>query len=206
MTFVEVCAGLCEGHYLCVASLLAALLVVVDVALNCKKDTLIVFATKEWWGMLICQVFFAYIYFRVLQWSGYFAELNHLELFLGIIAYPMLLHSTVLTCTPLGVEYLLKKFEKKFCLGIRDSIDERRAKLLGEWRQIDLQKLDPFIRDYLASHCNDAEIADYIIRLLDDSQQNPETKIYNSRVIYQQVLINVGGLRGIRWIMRSSKR
>lgn len=196
---------LCEEHFLCVASFFAALIFAVNFALDCKGELYIVFLTKEWRHMLIIHFFVAFFYFKVLQLNGYFVVLNYVEISIGIIVYQMLLHSSVLTFSPIGLEYLLLKFESKFRVGIKQSIHEQRAKLLGEWRQIGIQKLDPIIRDYLTSHGKDVENVEYIKKLLDDVKNNPDNEDDNGRVIFDQISKCAGGQRGIRWIMKKSK-
>jgi hypothetical protein len=136
----------------------------------------------------------------------------------AIFGYPLLLQSKLFTIrgeTPAtdksaGPQLLLEVADTLLSPGIRDSIDERRAKTLAKWHECTFEAIGEKARNYLASHDWPAnhsrtkeEVLHWLEELLEDVTSNPSHKPKNTEALFLEVN-RVGGLRGALWILKQA--
>lgn len=159
------------------------------------------------------------VVFVFATWDDATAPLSTAKVFGVLFGYPLLLRSKLFSFrTPQGDEYsagpelVLQMFERLLVPGIKESMRQQSTRLLGEWRGADVAKLTNSVKDYLATHDlpsghprSKEKVQEWVKQLFDDIGKDAATKDDNLRLVYQEVE-QVGGLRGIRWILSKSRK
>ena len=197
-----------------IAALLAALLSCLDVATKAKEPKYAL-RTKEWWWLVGANFLVAY----AVIYAAQVYELVALRTFPGylsaVFGYPLLLHTKLFSLrrgeeeTSVGPQLLLEKAERFLLPGIEKSIDEKAAKWAGEWRSADWSSISMFAKDYVnaqQSPDNDnKKISEWIDRLVEEVKLTPERKNDNADALFVKIR-EIGGLRGVNWILRQSNK
>ena len=180
-----------------------------------------VIRTGEWRFLWLANVVIALIVvFVFATWEDAAAPLSSAKVFGVLFGYPLLLRSKLFSFrTSQGEEYsagpelVLQLFERLLVPGIKESVRQQSAHLLGEWRGADVAKLTNSVKDYLATHempsghpKSKQDVQKWVAQLFDDIGKGTAAndKDDNLRLVYQEVE-KVGGLRGIRWILSKSR-
>jgi len=174
--------------------------------------------TWGWQTLLAVNILIAMIVVYVFAtWDDSSAPLTHAKVFGVVFGYPLLLRSKLFSFrTPqgegfsAGPELVLQLFERLLIPGIKESVRQQSAQLLGEWRNADATKLANNVKDYLATHelpaghpKSKADVETWVKQLFDDIAA--ATRDDNLRLVYQEAE-RVGGLRGVRWILSKSRK
>jgi hypothetical protein len=200
------------------AACIAALITCVDSATKIKEP---IFAIRTWEWILLwlinaavaCAVLGAALSknWLIPSWMGFAA---------AVFGYPLLLQSKLFTIRgdepegdrSAGPQLLLEVADILLSPGIRDSVDEKRATILSEWHERNLDTIGAKARDYLASRDwppshpkTKDEALRWLEELLEDVRCNPANKAKNAEALFLEVN-RVGGLRGTRWILRQIAR
>ena len=170
--------------------------------------------TKEWWWLVGANFLVAGVVIYAAQASGLIDLYTFLGWISAVIGYPLLLHTKLFSLrggdeeTPVGPQLLLEKAERFFLPGIEKSINEKAAKWASEWRSADWSSISLFAKDYVNSQQsldNKVEILRWIDQLVEEARQTPAQKNDNAASLLVQIR-EIGGLRGVNWILRQSKR
>lgn len=179
-----------------------------------------VIRTREWRLLLTVNAVIAMIVVYVFAtWDDSSAPLSHAKVFGVVFGYPLLLRSKLFSFrTPQGEEFsagpelVLQLFERLLVPGIKESVRQQSALLLGEWRCADVPKLANSVKDYLATHevpadhpKSKAQVETWVKQLFDDVAKDPATGDDSLRLVYREAE-QIGGLRGIRWILSRSRK
>jgi hypothetical protein len=203
-----------------VASALAAFLACLDTAVKVREPSL-AFKTKEWWLLWLVNCAVAFIVIYAAGENGKLSLSSFLGFCTAVFGYPLLLHAKLLSFrgdTPeeersVGPQFFLEVAERLLVPGMRESIDQKSATFLALWRRdLNMAKLGKSAQDYIRPHAwpqngtkPKEEIQSWVDKLMADTQANPGNADDNARALFLQIR-EIGGLRGVRWVLRQSKK
>ena len=196
---------------------LAALFPTLDTA-GKEDDPLAALRTRECALLWLFNIILAVVAERVL--FGYESLPYSFYGFLAfLVGFPMILQSKIFTVrlpnstqdTSIGFELFLQIANRFLIPGIRKSIQEADATLLGSWLTCDVSKLGNSAKNYVTSHDlppnfgrTKEALIQWIDSLVQDAIANPGSDV-NLRTLYLDIY-KIGGTRGVRWIVNNCKK
>lgn len=202
------------------ASALAAFLTCLDTAIK-SQDPWFALRTKEWLLLWLVNSGVACMLFYAAQEKGLLdPSSSFLGFFSAVFGYPLLLHTKLFSIrgnTPeddksAGPQFLLELADRVCAPGIQVSINEMAAKLVLEWRQVEMIRLGASAKDYLLtcswpsdSAQSQEQVLSWVDELVAQAGTAPGQADANIRTLFQR-LQNLGGLRATRWVLKQSKK
>lgn len=209
---------------------LAAFLVCLDLPFKSKiPQPTLVFKTREWWLLWFFNGIVASGLIYVAAAAGKINLLTFLGFIGVILGYPAILKMRLFTFRAdnpideksMGPQIVLDLAEAFLLPGITDSIEERTSDLIDQYVDLgqklntsgqaeNFRKISEMSKNYIGGisgiKASEKDAATkYVDELIADTRSTPTNAGSNARALFFKVQ-NLGGFRGVRWVLAKAKK